>query len=479
MKALVAAALVWVLLVWALLAGGPALAQITGTVRVASGLAGPTYVVAPEDDFARLFVLELGGNILLLDLVTGTIDPTPFLTITVSGEGLQGLAFHPNYELNGYFYVYYIAALPRRSVVERYSRDPLDPDLADPASGQTVLEIPQPFDNHNGGWIGFGPDGYLHVPLGDGGSGCDPDNNGQDLDTLLSSVLRIDVDGDDFPADPDRNYAIPSDNPFVGQPGLDEIWSYGLRNPFRSSFDRLTGGFYIADVGQSAREEIDFQPATSTGGENWGWDLREGLIEAPTGGFCAGGPRPSDNVDPIYDYGHGNGASQGNSVTGGYVYRGPGADPDGWYFFGDYVNQRIWSIDAVTGANFTDWTAAFVPDVGEISSIVGFGEDGAGYLYIVDLGIDPKDPGGEIFRVVGDFPFVPCPDLVLSNDAVMGDEVVEHCRNIALGPAYTVGKGGDLTLRAGNRVTLANDASVASGGTLAVEFDPALQLIAP
>ena len=161
MRALIAAALGW-----SLLGAGLAVAQITGTVRVASGLGVPTYVVAPRDDFARLFVLRQAGEVLILDLVSGTIDPTPFLTIPVGGEGLQGLAFHPNYDVNGYFYVYYMAASPLRSVVERYSRDPLDPDLADPASAETVLEIPQPFVNHNGGWIGFGPDGYLYVAAG-------------------------------------------------------------------------------------------------------------------------------------------------------------------------------------------------------------------------------------------------------------------------------------------------------------------------
>ncbi|MFQ5349121.1 MAG: PQQ-dependent sugar dehydrogenase, partial [Thermoanaerobaculia bacterium] len=369
-------------------------AQPIGTVRVADGLAAPSYVVAPPEDFNRLFIIEsASGRIRIMDLTTGSIGAAPFLDLVVNVEGLQGLAFHPSYGSNGFFYVYYYTATggPPRSVVERYTRDAADPDLADPASAHTILEIPQPNSNHNGGWIGFGPDGYLYVPLGDGGGQCDPGEHGQNTGTLLSSVLRLDVDVDGCPGDPERNYAIPADNPLVGQPGLDEIWSYGLRNPFRSSFDRQTGDFYIADVGQATREEIDYQPAASTGGENWGWDLREGTIETPTLGDCVGGPRPPGNVDPIYDYGHGGGGNQGNSVTGGYVYRGPDGGAmqlQGRYFFGDFVNERIWSIDAGPGpvANFTDWTATFVPDVGAINQIVSFGEDGAGYLYIVDHG---------------------------------------------------------------------------------------------
>ncbi len=482
----VVAAALAALLAWA----GVSRAQPIGTVRVADGLDAPSYVVAPPEDFNRLFILERrSGEILIMDLTTGTIGVTPFLDLAVSGEGLQGLAFHPSYGANGHVYVYYYTAAggSPRTVVERYTRDAADPDLAAPLSGRVILEIPQPFGNHNGGWIGFGPDGYLYVPLGDGGSQCDPAGNGQDTTTLLSSVLRLDVDGDDFPADPQRNYAIAADNPFVGQPGADEIWSYGLRNPFRSSFDRLTGDFYIADVGQTTREEIDFQPAASGGGENWGWDLREGTQPTPdstTG--CLGGPPPPGNVDPIYEYAHGTGPSQGNSVTGGYVYRGPDGPAmalTGSYFFGDYVNERIWSIDPDDpdpSATLVDWTAAFDPAPVDqtIENIVSFGEDGGGYLYIVDLGTGTPN-SGEIFRVVGPFPFVPCPDLVLEIDVVLGDRIEEHCRNIAVGPDFTVGGGGDLTLRAGNRVGLLDGTTVVADGLLTIEIDTALQLTPP
>ena len=390
----------WILIapLLALLVPTPGSAQEIGTVRVAAGLAGPTYVTAPPGDLGRLFILEIGGGIRILDLATGVVNPVPFLTVPdVVGEGLQGLAFHPDYGTNGYFYVYFKAA--GRSDLVRYTRS-ADPNLADPGSAHPIISIVQPAGNHNGGWVGFGPDGFLYLPLGDGGNQNDPDNHGQTIvNDLLATVLRLDVDGDDFPADPERNYAIPLTNPFVGVTGDDEIWAYGLRNPFRASFDRLTGDFYIADVGQNTREEIDFQPAASTGGENYGWRLREGMIATPG---PIGGPQPPDGVDPIYDYEHGSGGNQGHSVTGGCVYRGPVVSLRGKYFFGDYENERIWSIehDGVAVTEFLDWTTPFVPDVGAINEIVGFGEDGVGNLYIVDL-------GGEVFQVVGPLAAIP------------------------------------------------------------------------
>lgn len=376
-----------------LLPAASARAQAVGTVLFASGLASPTYVTAPAGDFTRLFVTELSGDIEILDATTGAQRAAPFLTIPgVDGEGLQGLAFHPDYATNGFFYVYYFDN--NASHLVRYTRS-ANPDLADGASAFPILTIPQPAGNHNGGWIGFGPDGFLYVPGGDGGNQHDPSDNGQSITgELLANVLRIDVNGDDFPADTGRNYAIPSGNPFVGITGEDEIWAYGLRNPFRASFDRLTGDFYIGDVGQNTREEIDFQLAASSGGENYGWRLREGTIATPTGGI--GGPQPPGGVNPVYDYLHGTGAIQGNSVTGGYVYRGPITSISGKYFFGDFQNERIWSIEhnGVAVTEFLDWTTAFVPDIGTINEIVGFGEDAAGNLYIVDL-------GGQVFRVVG------------------------------------------------------------------------------
>jgi hypothetical protein len=281
--------------------------------------------------------------------------------------------------------------------------------VANPDSELLVLGYAQPQSNHNGGWLAFGPDGYLYVGSGDGGGGNDSatghtggTGNAQDItNNLLGKLLRLDVDGDDFPADPARNYAIPPDNPFVGVTGDDEIWSYGLRNPWRASFDRVTGDLYVGDVGQNTREEIDVQPAASGGGENYGWRLREGTIATPTGGV--GGNRPPGSIDPIYDYTRGSGTFQGFSVTGGYVYRGPIAEIHGHYFFADYVGERIWTLvwdgadpadfDGTNWTNLTDRTGELATGAHGIDAISSFAEDGLGRLYILDL-------GGEIFRIV-------------------------------------------------------------------------------
>ena len=262
-------------------------AQAVSVERVASGLAHPVFLTTPPGDFDRVFIIEQHtGRIRILDLASGIVQPTPFLTVTgLSGggeRGLLGLAFHPNYANNGFFYVNITVPATR---ILRYSVSIGDPDVADPASQTSILEIEQPQENHNGGWIGFGPDGYLYIATGDGGASNDSGTghtpaigNAQDLTSLLGKILRLDVDGDDFPYDANRNYSIPALNPFVGIAGNDEIWAYGLRNPWRPSFDRLTGDLYIADVGQGACEEINLQLAESSGGENYGWRLREGVI---------------------------------------------------------------------------------------------------------------------------------------------------------------------------------------------------------
>jgi hypothetical protein len=304
--------------------------------------------------------------------------------------------------------VNYTAAVTGATIVARYTVSAGDPNVADAGSATTILTVAQPAANHNGGWLGFGPDGYLYVNLGDGGGANDPGNRGQDItDNLLGKILRLDVDGDDFPADPNRNYAIPPSNPFVGVTGDDEIWAYGLRNPWRASFDRATGDFYIGDVGQDFREEIDVQPAASAGGENYGWRLREGTIATPTPlppATPVGGPKPPGAIDPIYDYPHGSGDLEGISVTGGYVYRGPVASLRGRYVFADFLTSRIWTLRwdrsdpaGFDGTNYTDFVdfgddPRFVPDVGSLSLITSFGEDAAGNLYMTTL-------GGDVFRV--------------------------------------------------------------------------------
>ena len=421
----------------ALLLSGPVAAQGIATLRVASGLASPLVLTAPPGDLERIFVAERAGPIRILRLPGYGVETTPFLSIpgvSTSGEGgLLGLAFHPDYETNGFLYVYitvFAGTPPFETRIVRYQVS-ADPDVADPGSATLVLAFQQPANNHNGGWIGFGPDGYLYIASGDGGDSNDDGGghtpgtgNAQDVtDNLLGKILRIDVDADDFPGDPSRNYGIPPDNPFVGVSGDDEIWAYGLRNPWRASFDRWTGDLYIGDVGQNACEEVDVLPATSPGGANYGWRLREGVIATPTGGV--GGPPPPGAVDPIFDYPHASASCSspgagftGNAIAGGVVYRRPVPGLDGRYFFADTFTARLWSLrwdgsapEDFDGTNYTELTdhtgdPSFTPDAGSIDFVAGFGEDAAGNLYVLDLS------GGEIF-------FVPEPPAAWTHPALL------------------------------------------------------------
>lgn len=379
------------------------------TERVASGLTSPLYATAAPGRTGRLFIVQRTGEIQILNLSNGSVSP--FLNISslvVSGneQGLLGLAFSPNYATDGRFFVNYTAVADGATHIVEYKVSSGNADIADPGSARLILRIPQPQANHNGGWLQFGPDGYLYIAMGDGGGSNDSDTghtpeigNAQDIENnLLGKILRIDPSPalDAYPDDSERNYGIPADNPFVGVAGDDEIWAYGLRNPWRCSFDRLTGDLWIGDVGQGAREEINFAPASSTGGENYGWRLREGKIATPG----VGGAAPVGSIDPIYDYTRGTGTFQGRSVTGGYVYRGPIAELQGKYFFADYVNQKVWSITRAgsTYTGLTDWTTQFNPAVGNINGVSSFGEDEDGNLYLVDL-------DGEVFRVIRKSPF--------------------------------------------------------------------------
>ena len=400
-------------------AGG---AEPLTTVRVASGLQRPVLAVHAPGDLTRLFIIEQRGIIRILDLTTNTLAATPFLDIDpfVWGpfsqndeRGLLGLAFHPDYENNGFFYVNYTRTSDGDTVVARYTR--LTPDQADADSAMTVMTIDQPQANHNGGWIGFSPiDGFLYIGTGDGGASCDSGSghtantgNAQDVsDNLLGKMLRIDIDNDDFPADPNANYAIPPDNPWAQVSSRDsEIWSYGLRNPWRNSFDRATGDLYIADVGQGIHEEIDYQDATSTGAENYGWRCMEGTDCASVSGcsttFCGCPPAPASMVLPIHEYDHGS-PDFHCSVTGGNVYRGCDIPSlDGTYFFADFCSSDIWSFKVVAGSatEFTDRTAELAPGGGlVINSISGFGEDALGEIYIVDRGSSTAN--GEIYKIV-------------------------------------------------------------------------------
>ena len=398
-----------------------ALAAIEGLQRVASGLSNPMFVTHAPGDASRLFIAQRGGQIRILDLNTGVLQATPFLSTTVdtSGEGgLLGLAFHPNYSNEGMpgfgkFYVDVTTGSPFTIRVREFQVSATNPNVANPGTLREILSVPHTSaTNHNGGWIGFGPkDNYLYIGTGDGGGSNDSGTghtagtgNAQDTtNNHLGKMLRIDVNSDDFPTDSSRNYAIPPTNPFragVGVPGDDvgddEIWAYGLRNPFRASFDRLTGDLWIGDVGQGVREEIDFQPANSAGGENYGWRLREGLVETPV----VGGPKPSGNVDPVYDYNRDNDQFGGVGVSGGYVYRGPDPALRGKYFFLDSRNSvstaddNYWMFDPANPfGTVQNIDSLLTPNVGSTQWPVSFGEDAAGNLYIAYL------VSGEVYRI--------------------------------------------------------------------------------
>ena len=330
------------------------------------GLDQPVGLVNAGDGSGRLFILEQAGRIRVVQ--NGNPSPDPFLDITSKvsccGErGLLGLAFHPDYQQNGEFYINY-TDLNGNTVIARYHVSGDDPNRADPESEEVLLHVDQPYPNHNGGETVFGPDGYLYLGLGDGGSAGDPQGHAQSLDTLLGKILRIDVNGGD-------PYAIPPDNPFADGGGKPEIWAYGLRNPWRFSFDRATGDVYIGDVGQASWEEIDYLPAGSPGGTNFGWNYREG--KHPYEGTP---PAGLDLTDPAAEYGH----DQGCSVTGGVVYRGENlTDWQGIYLFGDYCSGLVWGL--MKGGDGA-WTDQVLFQTG--AQITSFGEDESGEVYLTD-----------------------------------------------------------------------------------------------
>lgn len=347
--------------------GTPVPAEFTLRARVVvEGLASPLFLTAPASD-ARLFVVEQAGRVRVVE--NGQLLATPFLDvsarISTGGErGLLGLAFHPRYATNGFFYVY-LTDPSGNTRVERL-RASADRNRADPASATLVLAAPQPFANHNGGMLAFGPDGMLYVGKGDGGSSGDPQGNGQNLATLLGKLLRLDVDA----APAGAGYAIPPDNPFAGRAGArGEIWAFGLRNPWRFAFDPPAGRLYVADVGQNALEEISVA-GTGERGVNYGWKIMEGsaCFGATT---CA---RDSLRL-PVAEYGRGDGCS----ITGGYVYRGSIAAIQGHYFYSDYCRGWLRSIRLDAGGAVVErreWA------VGPLGRVTSFGVDAAGELYV-------------------------------------------------------------------------------------------------
>ena len=329
--------------------------------EVARGLTKPVGLTHADDGSGRLFVIEQPGIIRILQ--NNVILPTPFLNIRArvgdggSERGLLGLAFHPQYSQNGYFFVNY-TDLNGDTVVARY-RVSSDPNQADPASEEIVFTLGQPFGNHNGGHLAFGPDGYLYIGTGDGGSAGDPEGNAQNLDSLLGKMLRLNVDH--------LPYNIPPDNPFG-----DEIWAYGLRNPWRYSFDRLTGDLYIGDVGQNQWEEIDFWERKAPPGANFGWDFWEG--NHPYEGTP---PEGLAMIAPVAEYDH----TQGCSVTGGVVYRGALSAWQGVYLYGDYCTGRVWGL--LRNADGV-WLNALLFETG--LNITSFGEDENGEVYLLHYG---------------------------------------------------------------------------------------------
>ena len=344
---------------------------------VTDAVASPVYVTSPPGDASRLFILEKAGRVRVVR--DGVLLDDPFLDIadatSDAGErGLLGMAFHPDYADNGFVFVHH-TDLDGDTRLLRYTAS--SEEEADPASATVLLQVTQPFSNHNGGQIAFGPDGMLYVGLGDGGSGGDPQGNGQDPSTLLGTLLRIDVDGG-------APYAVPADNPFVSDPdGADEVWVYGLRNPWRFSFDALTGDLWIGDVGQNRVEEISLQPASSAGGENYGWNVMEGSLC-----YEADSCDTSGLTLPVHEYEH----PEGCSVTGGYVYRGQ-AIPwlEGRYLFGDFCSGFVRSF-VLSGGSAED-VQDHSGELGDVGSLVSFGEDAAGELYVVDI-------GGAVHRIV-------------------------------------------------------------------------------
>jgi len=394
--------------------------EALSSVRVGSGFAFTTGADFAPGDMDHLYVIQKAGLVRSLNLNTSAVSTILNLTGLVTGgtslndeRGLLGITFHPNYPTDPYVFFNYtgtsgsLTTFVRRYTVTDTASDPI---VIDSGSGVPVIQISQPFSNHNGGWIDFGPnDGYLYIGMGDGGDGCDPGARAQDITSqLLGKLLRIDVDGDDFPADATRNYAIPTTNPFVGVTGDDEIWAYGLRNPWRNGFDRMTGDLFIGDVGQFVWEEINFQPASSTGGENYGWDCMEAFVCSNTTG-CNGSAGCScatvNDVLPIGAYSHSGAGNvnilgSGCTVIGGLVYRGSAIPSlQGTYFYADYCSNVIgsFSYNGSSISNLQNRTGELAVSGFSIGTIVSFAEDAAGEMYIIDQGTGAN---GEIYKII-------------------------------------------------------------------------------
>lgn len=418
-----------------------ALQQPVTTEVIATGINTPVWVTyAPGDSASRIFVVAHWGRLRIIE--NDVLNPTPFLdihnlvTFDHNEQGLLSLRFHPDYAQNGLFYVIYVD-VASNWVLARYSRDPQNPDLADPNSGVILLTIAHPLTWHHGGWMEFGQDGYLYIATGDGGGVGDPFNYGQDLGNLNGKLLRIDVDGG-FP------YTIPPGNPFVGNPNaLDEIWAYGVRNPWRGDMDDLTGDIWFGDVGQDTWEELDYLPA-GVAGANFGWRVMEGFhCYNPSSGCNQAGLRL-----PIHEYQHVTGP-QGYrcSITGGRVYRGRNmATMHGRFFFGDYCTGELWSTRTSGGTtvDFVDHTAEVESSMGTDAQVIGFGQDADGELYVCSK----RD--GSVHRIVPAGLRLLCPTLVSSSSASL--EVRGGTPNAQVGVLYGLTGLGSTLFPAANVV---------------------------
>lgn len=440
-----------------LAAGALAQTPLT-TTRIAVGFTKPVVVISPPGDFSRLFIVEKTGKIRIMK--NGQILATPFLDVsslinsTTLEWGLLTMCFDPDYANNGHFYLNYNAGTGGDTVISRFTVT-ADPDVADINSRFPILFLQQPNANHRGATLEFGPDGYLYDSQGDGGGQNDPNQRAQNLAVLQGKMLRLDVHGpDDFPADPNNNYHVPASNPFVGQAGVrGEIWDYGLRNPWRFCFDRGTGDLWIADVGQNQREEIDFEPAGFAGGRNYGWRCTDGTFCTGLSGCTCNGPTLTP---PIHEYNH----TVGQSITGGYVYRGC-AIPDlsGTYFFADYQTSKIFSL-RYNGTTVTDLVDRTVeldpPGTLSILNISSFGQDAYGEIYLCDYN------GGEIFKIIPRTPAAPdcntngvadaCEILSGAAADVNNDGVPDSCQCLELidfdGDGFVTGVDYDLFVQA-------------------------------
>jgi len=413
-------------------------------IPFATGLNTPVCIANAGD--SRLFIVNQTGYINIVDSI-GNVNPQPFLDIhervIYGGErGLLGVAFHPQYHANGYFYVNYVGA-GDSTHISRFNVSTGNPDLADPGSELKLMTLFQPYANHKGGDLCFGPDGYLYIGLGDGGSAGDPGNRAQNPMEFLGKMLRIDVDQG-------NPYSIPPTNPFYNNPTtLGEIWALGSRNPWRFSFDRLTGDLWIGDVGQDSIEEIDFQPVNDPGGENYGWRCYEGNLVYNSSG-CA---PDSTFTFPVYTYPHGVDCS----VTGGFVYRGDASSPFyGYYFFTDYCSDLIRTLHQVAG----NWVEE---DFGQFpgNNFSTFGEDSAGRLYVAGI------TSGTIFRVLGN------PIGIGNNDGFEGIKIIliPNSNRIRIETGRTDRPGVQVTLYDIRGTKLYNSTTKESR----YEFDPGFQ----